>query len=441
MQAAASMQMRESASISRVKNAGSTELKVIGLTTTTREQNLSLIVSALKNHMEKCAQNDPPEHPNAALVYKDLEDIGIQLEFKCFDVVKAVSIYRRNVAKEVQAIRSSPTLYSAIKNHVPKKHASFGGDYKTIVSDLRDRYGKDVVDELETEIGVKKNGSDEKKKAASTTTAKKFHQSNRDGLSQMKMNAFLVSKDIKKEEEKNESITVLSSSISSSSSDDQLVIDESSNAEGNNKVNEKKSKENCTIIMNDDDEDDDDDSDLIKLEQMKHVLQQELQQMPEKDDSNEVIIINESEEMKVTTNNDIDGGDGFALEQSTSNVKRKADRIPENDQNRLKQRKLENPESSSMSPVISNELTKKRGHNKKKISQLVISSLNTFYHSKKIGGANPKELFKTMARQLTHFFYEKNPDKIPSHKDVREYICKLFYNSGVIETENDFELV
>lgn len=43
-------------------------------------------------------------------------------------------------------------LHEDIKNYVPKKRNTHGGEYATIVEDLKGRFGKDVVEELENDI-------------------------------------------------------------------------------------------------------------------------------------------------------------------------------------------------------------------------------------------------------------------------------------------------
>lgn len=150
MQAAASLQMQAAPKITRIRSASATEVKVAGLSIKVRESNLTQLISLLRTNMEQCAARN--EHPTHKLNGEDLEKIGIEIEYKCFESVKAISIYRRNIGKELMSIRQLKTLHEDIKNYLPKKRNAHGGEYKTIVEGLKDRYGKDVVKELETEI-------------------------------------------------------------------------------------------------------------------------------------------------------------------------------------------------------------------------------------------------------------------------------------------------
>lgn len=160
-QAASSMKLAASPKITRVLHAGSTEVKVCGLKVNTRESNLSQFISLLKTNMEMCAKKDPPELPNHNLNGEDLEQIGIAIEFQCFKDIRAISIYRRNSGKELFNIKNLKTLHEDIKNYVPKKRTAHGGEFKTIVENLKERYGNDVVEELERDIQNRKTEKDE----------------------------------------------------------------------------------------------------------------------------------------------------------------------------------------------------------------------------------------------------------------------------------------
>lgn len=93
--AAKAIENQPMAAISKVKAALSTETKVIGLTLKTRELNLTYIADCLKKHMEDSAKLDPPELPEHNLVYRDLEDIGRNIEYECFSISQAISVYRQ----------------------------------------------------------------------------------------------------------------------------------------------------------------------------------------------------------------------------------------------------------------------------------------------------------------------------------------------------------
>lgn len=437
MQAAAAMSMSESTSISRVKHPSSTDTKVSGLTISTREQNLTMLTSVLKNNMEKSALNDPPEYPLHSLIYKDLEDIAVDIEYNCFNSCKAVSIYRRNVAKEIHNIRSSMGLYSATKNHIPAKHKSHGGDYKTIVNDLKDRYGKDVIDELEDEINQKNNKSSSKKSNNKFTSK----ESNRyDGKTQSKISEFFQNKN-----------SGSNSTVESESSD---VIEISSQ------------DENFGPLVIDDAADELDDSEIAKLELKKQDLVSELEQLAETDeksqDDDDVIEIKDVtkqdkndfsetvslENLKLKSNNDFKRRHDEA--QCTNNIESKnPPKKPRMESEFRKASDMLTSTTTTMShptglhqATVANadDTEKKRKRNKNKISEIVVNALNIFYHDKKITGKDPKALFKLMARKITHHFYESDADNVPSTKIIRNYVSEVFYNCGVISCEADFKL-
>lgn len=161
LQAATSMQFQASPKITRVRQAGATEVKVAGLKASTRESNLSQFVTLLRTHMEKFAQMDPPEIPTHKLNAEDLEEIGVELEFQCFKDVKAISVYRRNIGVQFLKTKQLKSLHEDIKNYVPKKRTAHGGEFQSIVENLKERYGNDVVEELENDIkGCRKEKSE-----------------------------------------------------------------------------------------------------------------------------------------------------------------------------------------------------------------------------------------------------------------------------------------
>lgn len=415
MQAAATMSMNETTSISRVKSASSTETKVSGLSISTREQNLTLLTSVLKNNMEKCALFNPPENPLHPLVYKDLEDIAIEIEYNCFNSCKAVSIYRRNVAKEVHNVKSSSGLFSTTKNYIPQKHKSHGGDYKTIINDLKDRYGKDVINELEDELQQKNNNRSKSSKKSNKLI--KDTQCYKDGKTQLKINEFFT---------KNKP--------------DQDVIEISSQDDDNNDLMIVTEDEN-----NDDDDNELDDPEIMKLELKKQDLVSELELLSTNDDKSQDDDIIEIHETKIEKAND----NSFSVDEGRKHgdLKRKIDE-PAIEKSSMKKIRMESDfrKASDMLTTISSSsgtddnIEKKRKRNKNKISEIVVNSLNTFYHEKKIAGPDPKGLFKLMARKITHHFYESDTDHVPESKLIRNFVSEIFYNCGVVKSENDFKL-
>lgn len=425
MQAASAMSNRETTAISKVKQASLTDTKVCGLSLSTRESNLTLLVSTLKNNKEYFEIASPPEYPLHSLVYKDLEDIGIEIEYNCFNSCKAVSIYRKNIAKEIYGIRTCKTLYPGTKNHVPNKHKSHGGDYKTIVKDLRERYGKDVIDELEDEL--------EKNKPPKRIS--KIKESNRyDGKTQSKINEFFQA-----------------APASSSSSNEVVEIssqDESVNAE--------------TLTINDSSPDDTEDPEILKLELKKQDLVNALSLMDEKsrDEDDDVIEIKDdalvsqlpekvqnesetvSENLRIKTSEHKRRIEDSSPTSATDSPSKK---LKNNNEFRKASDMMTTNNSfptaiSCDNATVTEEVNRKRKRNKNKISEMVVQSLNPFYRDKKISGPDPKTLFKLMARKITHHFFESDQDKIPESKLVRNRIRQLFSISGVVKSIEDVEL-
>lgn len=108
--AAKDLDMHRSASISRVKYALQTTVKVNGLTISSRESNLTMLADLLKRNVEACKDSDPPEHE---LVYKDFEDVATEMEYEAFTTNTVASLYRRSIVKHV-SIAHSLQFYMAI---------------------------------------------------------------------------------------------------------------------------------------------------------------------------------------------------------------------------------------------------------------------------------------------------------------------------------------
>ncbi|KAG5674798.1 hypothetical protein PVAND_004746 [Polypedilum vanderplanki] len=103
---------------SQLRNAHLTESK-IGLTLTIREENFLLLLSILKINIEKISLLESSDLNSIANTNKDLEDIAVDLEFKCFNSCKSVSIYKRNISiekksKEIETIDSNKIEISTI---------------------------------------------------------------------------------------------------------------------------------------------------------------------------------------------------------------------------------------------------------------------------------------------------------------------------------------
>lgn len=401
--AADALEMLPTAQISRVKAALSTEAKVIGLVLKTRETSLTNIVDCLKLNKSKAENLKPPQLPTHTLNYKDLEDIGKLIEYECFTNCKAVSIYRRNIGLAMAKIRKCTDLYPDLKNHEPAKRQGFGGDHKTIMKDLKERFGEDVMNELAAE---KKINSERK-------TKNKLEQSGRDGLNQMKINSFF-SKNPKK-------------SPDQSSDTDIEEVD----------VKEVKTE---TIDLSNSSND----SELEQLNAMKENLKKELEAAEADEEEEKQLIappeIKEPEPVTIDDDDDeledagnlvidegpIDKGDGFPVEP----VKRKAE-VPLKD---LTTSGIKRPRTETNAPSTSVVF-----HLKKIVSQMVLAELNPFYKAKKFKSDDPKALFKAMARAVTHHFSEKNPNKVPHQTDVKKHIFSIFKICGTIKKPEDFQ--
>ena len=369
--------------ISRIKSAMSTETKVSGLTISKRDSNLSFIVDALKCNVVRCAEKDPPEHPTLSLYHEDYENIAKEVEYRCFSDSKAISIYRRNIAKVSSEIKSSHGLYPDTKSYERKQRQAVGGEFKTALNMVKERFGSDVAKELEDEATKK---TEKKKK-------NKLEQSGRDGLNQLKINSFLTKKDEKVPEVEPVKIKEEIPEEASSSSND---------------------------------------SELAKLKMLKEVLEQQLEseetavtEEPVKVEAPSVVSDEDAADVPlVIDESPIDKGDGFAIES----MKRKLELSDEKGSSSKKPRQSESGPSSSSREAV-----------KRIFSQMIIKELNPYYSAKKIRSDNPKALFKTMAREITHQFCMKHPHGKIQQPDVKSYIRGIFKKKPIIEKEEDFK--
>ncbi|XP_055550921.1 uncharacterized protein LOC129733251 [Wyeomyia smithii] len=205
--AAKDLEMHKTASISRIKYALQTTVKVSGLTISSREAHLSLLIELLKKNTETCKNSDPPEHD---LVYKDFEDIAIEMEYEAFTNSTVASLYRRSIAKHITAIKaatSSEMLYPELKNYVPKARNSHGGEFKTIEAELKRKYGDEITaelrgDEEQRSTGLPKGSSNGDRRRENT----KFTNSNRDGKSQPSIQSYFDKYESRNETKKTSSL-------------------------------------------------------------------------------------------------------------------------------------------------------------------------------------------------------------------------------------------
>lgn len=387
--AAVAMEMLPTAQMTRIKSAQSTETKVVGLTIKIRDQNLGHLADLLKKNMEDNAQQD--KHPLHKLKYKDLEEIAKNIEYDdCFSTCKAISIYRRNVVMAIKAIKSCDGLHPSMINHVPSTRQPLGGDAKTIINNLKERYGSDVIDDLESE----------KSKKTERVKKNKLQQSGRDGLNQTRINSFF-------------------STTPKKSPDEQK-----SPTDGNMSVEIVESSDSSS------------DSELIKLELKKKALQDELNQTTEdmetrdtelsKSSSRVYDVDEENEGQLVIDEGPIDKGDGFAIE--SMKWKNESSVQPESLNLVKRPRHNEIPSAPPAKPSL---------EVKRVISDIVVHQLTPFYKSRKIFSSDSKSLFKAVARKMTHYFLEKWPNTVPPKDIIKSSIHKLFVRKGRITELDD----
>lgn len=399
-QAAEAMEMQPSAQISRVKAAQSTENKATGLTIKTRETSLTNITECLKTNMETSAKLTPPETPTHRLVYNDLEDIGKEIEYRdCFSSSKGVSVYRRNVGKALLAIKMCVGLHPTLKNHVPLSRQAFGGDKKIVIENLKKRYGADVVNELEAE----------KSKKAERYKKNKFESSGRDGLTQTRINSF-YSKNPNKSPDDSSNTSVETVEVKTEHEDP---------VETSNLSNDSLRKLN-----------------IIKEElekKLEETMVEDRKQQPldtrlqngEVEDADD-----DGDGQLVIDENSIDKGDGFALESMKRKLEAESNDPEPSASKKSRSKDNIHPPSFTSAAKI---------HVKSIVSQMVIAELNPFYKSKKFKSNDPKTLFKSMARSVTHHFCKSSSDIVPQKASVKSYIARIFQKKGFIRTNQDFQ--
>lgn len=218
---------------------------------------------------------------------------------------------------------------------------------------------------------------------------------------------------------------------------------------------------------------DNEDSDSNEVEQ---VIKSECnEQLQEPVLENRDMEINENNENESINSNDlkdvemqkcfnIDNGDGFPVEYKAKNLKRKTDDVeaesPPSKHFRLKDEeyspvsvKMEMFESTNSyqkpikrtpeeeEEILEKETIRNRAKNKGKVSQRVMLFLNRKYRQNKIAGADPKALFKVLARRITHMFYDRDPDIVPKTKEVERYVDALFETHEIVTSEKDMDNV
>uniref|UniRef100_A0A1B0CVD7 DNA 3'-5' helicase n=1 Tax=Lutzomyia longipalpis TaxID=7200 RepID=A0A1B0CVD7_LUTLO len=145
------------ARISRVKHAMSTETKITGLTITLRESYLSMIADLLKKNYE-CGEKD--DSIPSTLVYRDFEDIGVELEYKAFTNNKVISLYRRSAAKlmaDIKAATAKSECYESFGDYKPKKREPRGGEAGDIMKNTPNASSKTPMEKRKPPRHLKKD--------------------------------------------------------------------------------------------------------------------------------------------------------------------------------------------------------------------------------------------------------------------------------------------
>lgn len=406
-QASEAMENMPTTQISRVRCAQATATKVSGLKIKSREDYLDSLIKRLQDNIDKCAKMNPPQEPPQKLIFKDLEDIAKDLEYKLVEASRSVSVYRRNFAIEQARILKMTTLCPEIVNFIPPKRKSYGGDHQTIINDLKDRYGDDVMNELEAE----------KIKKTERVKKDKFKQSGRDGLSQPKISSFVKA-----------SRSPIQISPNNDCADDVMEV----KIEPPEVIDVSESSE---------------DSEIVKLKLIQESLKQELQQIPlTKETPTQSVDVKKEEFSPLLSSRkpNIDKGDGFRIEstESDTSMKRKLNTATESEPSSKRPKNnstATHHQSKSLPAKHSSGSVSINANVKSKISRIVIEQLNHFYSRKKFQSGDPRSLFKAMARHVTHYFYERSPTIDPEKNEIKAHIVKIFYKKGVIKCENDFE--
>ena len=173
------------------------------------------------------------------------------------------------------------------------------------------------------------------------------------------------------------------------------------------------------------------------------------------DENNDAGNSNDSKAAEMQQSINIDKGDGFPVEINATNLKRKTDDAEAEPPSKYQRMEIASQSSTSqqneattsyqkevpkeVEEIVDKETARKHAKNKGKISQLVMSFLNRKYKDNKIAGADPKALYKVMARRITHMFYDRNPSIVPKTKEVERYVEALFETHEIVTSEQDLD--
>uniref|UniRef100_A0A1B6KN40 DNA 3'-5' helicase n=1 Tax=Graphocephala atropunctata TaxID=36148 RepID=A0A1B6KN40_9HEMI len=106
--------------LSKVRAAESTKIKVNGLTISAREGYVKFLQELLQKNLDQCSIVDPPEN---TLNSSDVEQAALDLEYQAFTANKAMSLYRRAIAKlsaDVKNATKQMSLHILLKSYDPR---------------------------------------------------------------------------------------------------------------------------------------------------------------------------------------------------------------------------------------------------------------------------------------------------------------------------------
>lgn len=406
---AKSLDMSPVAQLSRVKQAMSTTVKVNGLTIKGRETYLTHLTDSLKKNLEKCENLDNPDHD---LVYKDLEDVAIELEYQAFTTNKVVSLYRRSIVKYLTAIKDATTnvmLFPELKSHKPKKRNANGGEFKAIQADIKRDFGDILpkeVEELKSKT-VKKRSNGLRRDYMNQTKINNFFQKNEKGDNNTKCNNYEVNSN----DDEDDDVIIEEKCIPTIELDepenDELctkVIEGNNSTESNTLYQKIVTDENTveydisSIKIKIEDKDGKNTSSEIVTDDKKDEITVKLQPIDTKIKALRESIPKTSKEIKKHDKRkllSIFGDDSD--EAKTMNIKKSK-------LNNTNEMKIPVTIKTKSSPYI-NKVKEESTNKKKDFADLVIKYLMPYYREKKI---TSKELFKSLARHISHELYSLN---------------------------------
>lgn len=397
----------------------------------------------LKTNMKECADAMLVQRPLHALVHKDLEDIAVEIEYKCFTNNKVISLYRRSVVKQLTAIRECTKnilLFEDLKTHKPKSRASHGGDFKTIEADVKKRYGDDVLLSIQQDQQIKKDEELqikreklEKKMNANDPQQPKIDSIFKIGAPKVKqepedpdladlknlediqasIRQQLTAMDVDDGVEDKLEPPVITSEIPSYIKP--IMVEQERVANGKRKIVEE------------------------KVNAKKKSRWGEF--IP---DTQNLVVPEVSSKIPDTTNGANFKDDQEKTQETQLKKLEVQTKKPETTtQPHLEGTQHKSQETNHRKPEVKAETRHKRPqepkvgqsaedkmNEKRKLSDLIIKNLNPFYSNKRFAS---KELFKKMARHLTKRFYKNYTVKV-----VTEHINKIFANKLLINVVEDY---